>query len=352
MKKIRIAQIGVEHDHASMIMNSLRTQKDIFEVVGFADPEEEWIVDTYTGKLTVGGRESSTLIPYEDVYKGLPQMSVEQILSIPDLDAVSIETSEKNLFKYAQMAADRCLSVHMDKPGGTDYRDFEKLVNTFKQSGKTLHLGYMYRYNPEIIKVIEDADAGKYGDIYSVECHMSCYHKDEKRAWMANYKGGMMFFLGCHLIDLIYRIQGEPEEVIPLNTVTGINGIDRGEDYGFAVLKYKNGVSFAKTCAAEAGGFLRRQVVVCGSKGTVEVHPIEAYTIEKDNPARYTLTREVCDDIYVWGNDGVKRKSFFDRYDGMMLSFAQIVKGEKVNPYSLDYELGMYKVLLKACGME
>ena len=91
--------------------------------------------------------------------------------------------------------------------------------------------------------MIEDADAGKYGDIYSVECHMSCYHKDEKRAWMANYKGGMMFFLGCHLIDLIYRIQGEPEEVIPLNTVTGINGIDRGEDYGFAVLKYKNGAS-------------------------------------------------------------------------------------------------------------
>ena len=44
-----------------------------------------------------------------------------------------------------------------------------------------------------------------------------------------------------------------------------------------AVFKYKNGCSFAKTSATEGCGFLRRQLVISGSKGTIEINPIEWY---------------------------------------------------------------------------
>ena len=65
---------------------------------------------------------------------------------------------------------------------------------------------------------------------------MNCYHNVEIRRWLEGYEGGMMFFLGCHLIDLIYRIMGEPQEVIPMNCSTGVDGVT-GQDYGMAVLK-------------------------------------------------------------------------------------------------------------------
>ena len=40
----------------------------------------------------------------------------------------------------------------------------------------------------------------------------------------------------------------------------------------------------------------------------------------------------------------------FDRYDGMMASFAAMVRCEKVNPYTPDHELEVYRHVLKACG--
>ena len=352
MKKIRIAQIGIEHDHASCILKTLRSLPDIFEVVAYADPEKEIVYEPFTGKNTVGGYEYDGGFMGRDpqVYDDLPEMTVEELLEIPGLEAVAIETSETNLFKYARMAAEKGLHVHMDKPGGTEYRDFAELVDIFKRTGKTLHLGYMYRYNPEVQRTLREIGEGKYGEIYSVECQMSTRHPDEKRAWMGRYPGGMMFFLGCHLIDLIYRIQGEPEEVIPMNTVTGINGLETGEDFGFAILRYKNGVSFAKTCAAEPGGFLRRQFVVCGSKGTVEFKPFEAYSNVVGSSELLTKVRDVEGDILNWGNDGTRRESSFDRYIPMMTAFAGILRGERENPYSMDYELAMYKVLMRACG--
>lgn len=45
------------------------------------------------------------------------------------------------------------------------------------------------------------------------------------------------------------------------------------------------------------------------------------------------------------------RSELFDRYDPMMASFARYVRGEEKNPNSPDYELELYKTLLKCCGM-
>jgi predicted dehydrogenase len=156
----------------------------------------------------------------------------------------------------------------------------------------------------------------------------------------------MMFFLGCLLIDLIYRIQGEPLEVIPLNCSTGIYG-NSSDDYGMAVFKYPNGVSFAKTCASEYGGYLRRQLVVAGEKGTVEIKPLE---VSEPSGLMYTVMGEAYDaDWYTPWN--VKKSELYDRYDDMMRNFAELVRG-KENPYSYDYELSLYKLILRACGKE
>ena len=42
MRKIKVAQIGVQHDHASVIYRSITHLSDIFDVVGIAvEPEED-----------------------------------------------------------------------------------------------------------------------------------------------------------------------------------------------------------------------------------------------------------------------------------------------------------------------
>ena len=327
MKKVKIAQIGTSRNsHGSVIWKSIVEQTDVFEVVGYAFPEKE--------------RER---FPEQaakfDAYR---EMSVEEILSDPEIEAVAVETEEMYLTKYAQMAADAGKHVHMEKPGGLDLALFEKLVNTLREKKLVFSLGYMYRFNPKIKEVFEKIKNGDLGRIYAIEAHMDCKHTPAVRNWLGNFPGGMTFFLGCHLIDLIYRIQGEPCEVIPFNCSTGFDGID-SEDYGMVVFKYPQGISFAKTSCTEPGGFLRRQLVICGEKGTVELRPLEIY--EDGKP--YTVLNESYSDEWMktWRSE---RSATYDRYEGMMRNFAEMVRG-KENPYSYDYELNLYKLILRSC---
>ena len=336
MKKISVVQIGIGHDHASMVLESMLKQSDIFDVKALALPESEtkdfaWGIDHFKDKL--------------------PIITAEEALGLSGLDGVVIETEEVNLTKYATLAAKKGLAVHMDKPGGTNLAEFEELVHTVKEKNLVFSTGYMYRHNAAINEAIEKVKSGELGEIYSVEAQMNCFHAPQKRQWLSRFDGGMMFFLGCHLVDLILRIQGDPEEIIPMNTCTGIENVS-AEDYGFAVFRYKNGISFAKTCAAEAGGFERRQLVICGEKGTIELRPLERFT--DGGEKNITGIRNIPEsEKNSWGYRAPFEFSEpFDRYDGMMKAFAEYVRGEKTNPFDYDYELKLYKAVLRACGVK
>lgn len=328
MKKIKVAQIGTSiNSHGKQIWCSLIKQSALFEVVGYALPENE-----------------RKKFPHQvEAFDGYREMTVDEILNDPEIEAVTIETEEIYLTQYAIMAAKAGKHIHMEKPGGVDPSDFEKLVEILKSKNLTFSTGYMYRFNPKIREALAKVKNGELGEIYSVEAHMDCKHPANVRQWLDNFPGGMMFFLGCHLVDLIYQIQGEPEEIIPLNCSTGYDGVT-ANDYGMVVFKYKNGVSFAKTCANENGGFLRRQLVICGTKGTIEIKPLEVSA----EGGQYTVTNENYNTD--WHTKGtVTQSEIHDRYDAMMRNFAEMVRG-KENPYSYDYELNLYKLIQKACG--
>ena len=80
--------------------------------------------------------------------------------------------------------------------------------------------------------------------------------------------------VGCHLIDLVVQFCGFPDEIVPFNVGTKLRGVEC-IDCGFAVLRYRDGVSFVKTAATELNGVNRRSLVICGEKATVEIRPLE-----------------------------------------------------------------------------
>jgi predicted dehydrogenase len=237
--------------------------------------------------------------------------------------------------------------MHMEKPGSQCLADFEAMIETVRRNGTVFHTGYMYRYNPFVQELLRQIERGELGEILSVEAQMNCYHPASIRQWLENFKGGMMFFLGCHLIDLIFRIQGQPEKVTPYNRCSGLDGVT-AEDQGMAVLEYKNGISFAVTNADQMGGYARRELVVTGSKKTVSLCPLEMH---HPDGGQFTTWAEYSDKA--WSDRGTSRDCPpHDRYDAMMASFAAMVRGEKENPYTLDYELALYKLVLECCGVK
>jgi len=330
MRKIKIAQIGINrYSHAIEIANSIARQPEIFDFAGIVYPENE--------KETMPHK-------YEKVQQ-FPELSLEEVLNDPAMEAVAVETDEIHLTKYALMAAKAGKHIHMEKPGGRELPQFEELIQTVKDTGKVFHTGYMYRYNPYIIDLLARIKNGELGQILSVEAQMNCIHPRELRQWLGELPGGMMFYLGCHLVDLILLIQGQPQRIIPLNKSTGIS--TDAEDFGMAVFEYENGISFAKTSAREIGGYARRQLVVTGTEGTVELKPLEMFI---PGVGHYTEKTEYTEKA--WNNEGQHFKTpIFNRYDGMMAGFASFVRGEKENPYAHEYELEVYKTVLRACGV-
>ena len=132
-----------------------------------------------------------------------------------------------------------------------------------------------------------------------------------------------------------------------MNRCSGLDSVT-AEDQGMAVLEYKNGISFAVTNANQFGGFARRELVVTGSKKTVSLCPLEMH---HPDGGQFTTWAEYSDKA--WSDRGTSRDCPpHDRYDAMMASFAAMVRGEKENPYTLDYELALYKLVLECCGVK
>ena len=333
---LKIAQIGTsDFSHGNDIFNTLKAHNDIFDIVGYCLPENER--EKFPARMAD--------------FEGYKELTLSEILENPEIEAVTVETEEIYLTKYAIMAAEHNKHIHCEKPGGKKLADFEKLIDIAKKNGKVLHFGYMYRYNPYVFEVIQKARMGELGTITSVEAQMNILHPPALRQWLSTFKGGVMFFLGCHLIDVILQICGTPKEIIPLNCSTGKDNINT-EDFGMAVLKYGNGVSFAKVNTTEVGGYARRQIVVAGTKGTVEIKPIET-PVPGVMYGQISSKKEVGENYFFACDAKEEIKSeVFTRYGLMLESFAEYVRGEKENPYTLDYELELYKTILRACGGE
>ena len=327
MDKIKIAQIGIGHNHGSEKMRAARSFPDVFEVVGVCEADPAWMKSR--GSL--------------DVYQGLPFMSEEELLDVPGLAAVLIETDVWNLIPTAQRCIDRDLHVHIDKPAGENLAAFEKLLADARRQSLVVQLAYMYRYNNAVQYAREMASSGALGEIFEIDAVMSTEHSRDFRDWLRHFRGGAMYIFGCHLIDLVIGFRGRPDAITPFLGKTRHEGVDV-YDNTLAVLEYPNGPSTVRVSSVEVNGYGRRQFVVLGTKGSIEIKPFERPTV--------VTYAEGGGDIYCDCKRVIELPSMGGRYDELLLDFARCVRGEKENPFGYEHELLVHKATLKASGFE
>jgi len=327
MKKIKIGQIGIGHNHGQGKMLAVRKFPEMFEVVGYSESDEKHI------------KERSG---YE-CYKGLQRMIEEELLK--KCDAILVECDVWNLTKTAQKCIDAGVHIHVDKPASGTLSEFEALLKSAKEKNLTLQMGYMYRYNFAIQKLMQMIKDGEIGEIYQIDAEMSTFHSNEYRRWLKRFKGGSMYIFGSHLVDLIVRILGEPQKVTPFIKQTGFEGV-YSDDNGFAVLEYEKATAKISTLSVEPNGWGMRRFAVMGSGASVEIKPIEldVKMIKSKINARennYSVCQEEIE---------IKDVPNLSRYDEMMRDFYLSVIGEKENPYSYDYEYIVQKTLCRIVG--
>lgn len=152
-----------------------------------------------------------------------------------------------------------------------------------------------------------------------------------------------MFFLGCHMLDVILQFIGKPQNVLPLSRSSYKNKID-SKDLGFAVLEYKNKNAFVEVSAVEAKAPMARKIKIVAEKDTIEINPVEHFTGKGIYEIESAYTRaSTGETIYMPKTT---------RYGEMMKNFYDISMGNKQNEISLDYELELFKTILEASGLK
>jgi predicted dehydrogenase len=180
---------------------------------------------------------------------------------------------------------------------------------------------------------------------------MSTEHVLAVRQYLTRFRGGTMYIFGCHLIDLLISFMGKPERIIACQGKTGFDGVDFF-DNGLAVFEYPRGACTIRTSSVEVKGYDRRQLVICGSKGTIEIKPLENPTVMTIAMADHSTEPGE----YLHDHHAVKRTidlpELAGRYDTQLLDFAAMVRGEKTNPYTYEHELLVQQATLRACGFD
>lgn len=331
MKKIRIGQLGIGHNHGTARMLSLRALPEYFDIVGVAEDDPAW-------REKRGGHRA---------YEGLPMMSEAELLATPGLEAVMLETDGKDLLPAARRLAERGLHLCMDKPGGEDWPGFCGLCDTVRERGLVLQLGYVYRSNPAVRFCIDAVKNGWLGEVFEIHAVMSRWDKDPYREWLSQFRGGAMYIFAGYLIDLVLQMLGAPERVSPFLKKTRDDALI---DNGLAVLEYPRATATIRVSVAEVEGYEHRRLIVCGTNGTVELCPIE---YQKDGiPLSVRLTLKEPRAHYASGTRMVNCGPRGDRYRTQLIEFARSVRGEIANPYPVEHEALVQKTLLEICGFD
>jgi predicted dehydrogenase len=328
MKPIRIGQIGVGHEHASGKMDTLLRLSDHYEVVGVVEEENpRW-------------RSSTT-------YEGVERMTEDELLSTPGLEAIAVETNMPELAPTALRCMERGLHMHLDKPGGEALEPFERLIDGCRERALAIQLGYMYRTNPAINFCFRAMREGWLGEVFQVDAVMSRYDDDRYRQFLAGFPGGAMYNFGSHLIDLVVAMLGRPENVVSFQKQTRDDGLN---DNGLAVLEYPRATATVRSSIVEADGMMHRRLVVCGTKGTVEICPLEYPGRYREEPLHVRLTLREDTPEHPVGTHTIDVGVMNGRYDDQLIELARIIRGEIENPYPYQHELHVQETLLAAAG--
>ena len=321
--RIKVGQIGVSHGHANKI--GVYRKSDDYEVIGIVEPNLE---------LRAKAEKNAA-------FQGVKWITMDELLGTSGLQAVLVETPIRDLLSNAHKCLEAGKHVHIDKPAGDNLDEFKQVLKLAEQKKLLVQMGFMYRYNPGVIMLREFLQQGWLGEIFELHAVMSKAVGAGERKALAEYPGGTMFELGCHLIDLVVKLLGAPEKVtaFPRHSAAVSDGL---LDNMLAVFEYPRATASVRTSVIEIEGGERRHLTVCGTEGTFHIQPL-------DNPSvKVSLSQPRGS--YVKGTQHIELPKYA-RYVADARDMAQIIRGEKTPDYSPEHDLAVQTAVFQACGL-
>ena len=333
MEKINIIQIGIRHEHAAGKWATLKKRPDLFNLIGYVDERDFCKTPHLTQFFD------------ENFYADHRKLTLDEALNYPGLEAVTVEVPNNDLVPVALQCMERGLAMHMDKPAGEDLTLYKNLLNGCKAKNLPFQMGYMFRGNPAFRFCIRAIREKLIGEVFEIEADMNhCYGNEIYQEYLGKFSGGIMYNLGCHLIDFIVAAMGRPDNVTSfLKSAPGYS--DSIRNNCMAVLEYPHALVTLRSCSKDVCGNGGRTMRIAGTKGTVKFNPIERFD---GKSVEIELTMSEDNGLLPKGVHTLRFPPQRDRYEVQLAELAQVIRGEAQSTYSYEHDYLVHEVTLAA----
>lgn len=255
---IRAAFLGASHSHAAAKVQTVR-ENPLFELAGICEPDAK-----LREKFAAGG---------------IRLLTQDEVLRDPGIRVVVVDSDVPQHAAQALLALEAGKHVHVEKPPATDLAGLQRMLEAAAGKRLLLQQGYMWRYHPGINAALEAARNGWLGEVFQVRGTIPTLVPADERAALARFAGGQMFELGCHLIDPLIRLMGEPLRV---TSTLQARGGDALADNTLAVFEFARAIGTITSASILPFGTRQRAFEIFGSNGSAVLRPIEPPTLQID----------------------------------------------------------------------
>lgn len=256
MKPIVVGLLGITHPHASARVRALREIENV-EVVAAADtdPRLGYFAEKYDVELR----------------------DIDGVLNDERINAVMIHSKSKDMVPHALRALAAGKSVVVEKPGGGTVEDLLQLAEAERgvPSTQVVQVGYNVRLAESITRAKQLIDDGAIGEVVTVSARgaaMVGEHVTEHLNQPADM-GGVLWILGCHMLDSLVHMFGAPESVnARVHKSTRLSDEKSREDSASVLLNYPDmSATFSFDGHDKLEWFESSRIFVYGTRGMLEI---------------------------------------------------------------------------------
>src|SRR5690349_557350 len=206
MTLLRLAQYGTKHGHAGGKLLALRRNPRV-ELAGLFEPDRE-----RRRELERAGGPYEGVRWFDDA---------RELLDDPGIVAVAAEGRNDESLDQAEQIVTAGKHVWYDKPAGTSWPQWQRVVALAAQRDLIIQMGYMFRYHDGFRRIAEWAQSGLLGRVYAIRAHMSTSISEAEQRVIARHPGGIFYDLAGHMLDQIVWLLGRPQQVTPFLRADG-----------------------------------------------------------------------------------------------------------------------------------
>ena len=249
VKKLKVANIGMKfgmcHVEGAMSYGA--------EIVAICDNNEE--------NLRFAGERYN--IPEEKRFT-----DYMDIVNNPDIDIVTVAIPDQQHVKVSCDLLRSGKNVLCEKPLALTRNDLEEMVRVADESGAKFMVGQICRFTPAFEKAKEIIESGTIGELYFVESEYAHDYMKLCDNWRADPNRHGVIGGGCHAVDLLRWLAGDPKEVFAYGTHKLLPMVPYN-DATIAIMKFDNNVAGKVFVSTGCKRDYTMRTVIYGTKGTI-----------------------------------------------------------------------------------